>query len=102
MAGLFTFEGVEISGETILNGLSKLSLHGKDLYIAMDLAAVGSISPQVKGRDDLSFSLLNLFQQAVSDTQSIIMPAFTFSWGGAGPGSFPERIVPIWGCCPTI
>ena len=91
MAGLFTFEGVEISGETILNGLSKLSLHGKDLYIAMDLAAVVSIAPQVKGRDDLSFALLILFQQAVSDTKSIILPAFTFSWGGGGSGLFSRK-----------
>ena len=91
MTVLFTLDGQEISEETILHGLSSLSLQGRDLYVAMDLAAIGAISPAVEGREHLAVSLLGLFRETLTAPQSIIMPSFTFSWGAGGSGLFSRK-----------
>jgi aminoglycoside N3'-acetyltransferase len=88
MMNLFNFNGQEISSESILEVLSKVIPEKKDLYIALNLSSIGQISSSIKSRDHLSESLIHLFQELISPSNSIIMPAFTFSWGLSGSGFF--------------
>lgn len=91
MGALFSHEGMKIDQDSLFKSLSALPLQGKDLYVAMDLAAIGSISSEVKGRDYLAAALIEVFHQVIGADRSLVMPAFTFSWGASGSGVFSKR-----------
>ncbi len=99
---IFINKGNDISFKDFYNYLYKHVGDNSDLYIELNLANFGNLHSNIKTRDQLSSTIFSIFSMLTNKKGVVILPSFTFSWGGGNGKVFDVRskthlgLLPNW------